>query len=203
MQSTQSFPLKWPFGRERTKDYQRQKSTFKTPESKSTSELIRQLKLMGASNVVISTNLATYERNGIQIPYVDQKKMQEDPGAAVYFTWKGEQYAFACDKWKNVYDNIQALNKTVEAIRGLERWGTGDMVKAAFSGFKEIGEPAAGPDCWSVLGIPKTKSVAAINEAYRAMAPRCHPDTGGSTAAMQHLNDARAKAMEYASNPHL
>jgi hypothetical protein len=42
---------------------------------------------------------------------------------------------FACDRWDSVADNVQAIRKTIEALRGIERWGTGDMVQRAFAGF--------------------------------------------------------------------
>lgn len=42
---------------------------------------------------------------------------------------------FACEKWQDVYGNIYAIGKTIEALRGIERWGTGDMVEQAFTGF--------------------------------------------------------------------
>ena len=58
---------------------------------------------------------------------------------------------FACDKWRDVYDNIYAIGKTIEALRGIERWGTGDMVEQAFTGFVALPSPKSP---WEILGVP-------------------------------------------------
>jgi hypothetical protein len=65
------------------------------------------------------------------LPYAN-RRAPSDTGAAVYFSYKGRQMCFACDKWQDVYDNIYAISKTIEALRGIERWGAGDMVEQAF-----------------------------------------------------------------------
>jgi hypothetical protein len=64
-------------------------------------------------------------------PYVGQRI--SDSGAAVYFTRKGRDQCIACDKWDSVRDNLHAIGKTIEALRGIDRWGTGEMVDAAFA----------------------------------------------------------------------
>lgn len=75
---------------------------------------------MSAKSVVISSNIETYVRGGQRIPYAGQPN-PSDPGVAVYFQWNGEAYSLACDRWKKAEGNMQALRKTVAAMRGLER----------------------------------------------------------------------------------
>src|SRR5262245_54177038 len=70
-------------------------------------------------------------------------------GSAVYFTHKGRQMCFACDRWDKMEDNLHAVSKTIEALRGIERWGTGEMVQQAFTGFVAL--PGNSP--WEVLGL--------------------------------------------------
>jgi hypothetical protein len=98
--------------------------------------------------------------------------------------------AFACDQWDKVEDNILAIAKAIEAIRGIERWGTGDMVEAAFAGFVFL----PSPDDWrSELGHPKTRAEA--EAAYRQRSRTAHPDVpGGSHERMARLNRAREAA---------
>src|SRR5687767_3722409 len=122
---TESLPLSWPLGRERAPKYSRKSAASKTTPGRARDEMLHQLKLLGARDVVIYTNVATYRRAGHDIPYADQTGSKEDPGVAVYYMWKGDEYALAYDKWNSVTDNMQALNKTIDAIRGIERWGTG------------------------------------------------------------------------------
>ena len=80
-------------------------------------------------------------------------------------------------------------------LRGIERWGSADMVEQAFSGF--VGLPAPSKTEWwrEVLGLPAGPVTAAeIDAAFRARAAAAHPDTGGSDVAMANLNRARADA---------
>jgi hypothetical protein len=196
---TEAFPLQWPVGRERTSGYSRKSAPFKTTPGRARDELLHQLKLLGARDVVISTNVATYFRGGQEIMYADQSAAKHDPGVAVYYTWKGDQYCFACDKWNSVTDNIQALMKTVDAIRGIERWGTGEMVKAAFSGFKALPQPAeTNPmDWYAILELSKNRIITEtdIKEAYRKKAMVCHPDRGGNPQEFARLHNAYLEAM--------
>ena len=179
---TETFPLSWPIGRDRTSSYLRKQAKFNTTPGRARDELLHELKLLGASNVVISSNVATYRRGGQDIMYADQSAAKEDPGVAVYYSWRGEQYALACDRWTTVKDNLQALNKTVEAIRGIERWGTGEMMRAAFAGFKQL-PPAAGASgrpWWEVLEVAKNAPWWRVEDVYRAARAAAHPDAGGS-----------------------
>lgn len=188
---TESYPLKWPLGRERTSSWQRKPAPFKTTPGRARDELLAELKRMGATNVVISSNVETYTRGGQTIMYANQTASKEDPGVAIYFTWKGDQYSLACDKWNNVTDNLQALNKTVDAIRGVERWGTGEMMKAAFAGFKELPEMNIKVETWwETLGIYPLAKENEIREAYRRKVMIVHPDKGGTTDLFNKVKNA-------------
>jgi hypothetical protein len=118
----------------------RKSGAFKTIPGCARDEMLHQLKLLGARDVVISTKVANYGRAGQDIPYADQSSAKDDPGVDVYYTWKCDQYVLACDIWNSVIDNMQTLNKTVDAIGGIERWGIGEMMCAAFAGFKALPE---------------------------------------------------------------
>jgi len=196
---TEAFPLKWPLGRERHSKYSRKPAPFKTTPGRARDELLHELKLLGARDVVISSNVATYRRGGQDIMYADQSASKEDPGVAVYYTWKGEQYALACDRYTTVTDNLQALNKTVNAIRGIERWGTGEMMKAAFSGFKALPEQSTSEVVWyEVLEVSPKANKAQVKEAYRKKAMECHPDRGGSTEKFNRVQTAYQQGLAVA-----
>ncbi len=47
----------------------------------------------------------------------------DDRGVAVYFTHLRRSMCFTCDKWDQVEDNLYAIVKTIETLRGIERWG--------------------------------------------------------------------------------
>lgn len=182
---TEAYPLHWPEGRKRTESWKRQRSKFSTGFGASVNIVIVELRRLGAMNSVVSTNVAL-RRDGL--PLASAKRV-DDTGAAVYFTYKGKQTCFACDRWDKVEDNIYAIAKTIEAMRGIARWGTGDMLDAAFNGFAAL--PA--PNDWrSVLG--NVHSVAEVENRYREKARALHPDAGGSHEQMSELNQARDAA---------
>src|SRR3712207_8918795 len=47
---------------------------------------------------------------------------------------KGEKRVLACDKWDRIADTIHAIAKTIEATRGIERWGS-VTTEQAFAGY--------------------------------------------------------------------
>ena len=186
---TQAYPLHWPAGWPRTK--RPIASAFRVTFAEARDDLQKELRLMDARYMVISTN-HTLRRDGL--PYANQPA-PDDCGVAVYFEWKGRQMAFACDKWDNVRANLRAIGKTVENLRGIERWGASDMMERAFSAFEALPAPKS---CWDELGIDENASRADIQDAYRDKAKRVHPDHGGSASAMAALNAARAEALKHA-----
>lgn len=179
---TESWPLHWPEGRARTPDYRREPSRFNTSFGIAVQEVLREVARLGGRLPVISTNVPL-RRDGL--PLANAKRIT-DPGVAVYFTYRDRQMCFACDRWTKVEDNIWAIAKTINAMRGIARWGTGDMLAAAFTGFTAL-PPSSKP--WrTVLGDVRTRDDA--ERRYRVLALRAHPDTGGSSAAMAELNAA-------------
>lgn len=177
-----AFPLAWPMGKPRNRSPQR--SRFDVSFARSRDELVKEISMLGGSLPVLSTNIPL-KRDGL--PYAGQKE-PEDRGVAVYFILKKQQMCFACDRWDKVGDNIQAIRHTIAALRGIERWGTGDMVQQAFNGFLALPSQS---DPYDVLGVSKTASQEQIDAAFKQKAKLAHPDLGGSVEAMQRLNDAR------------
>ena len=91
-----------------------------------------QLDLMDATNVVVTTT-SELRRDGR--PYANQRISDT---ALRFISQKGREQAIACDKWDSIRDNRRAVAETIEALRGIERWGTGEIVDAAFQGFTAI-----------------------------------------------------------------
>lgn len=187
--SVEAYPLQWPDGWPRTKSPQR--SRFQVSLRVARDELVEEIRRLGGRSVVISTNLKV-RLDGL--PYATQR-MPDDPGVAVYFTLKGRQQCIPCDRWSKVQDNLQAIRKTVEALRGLERWGAKHMVDAAFRGFEAL-PGTSEQDWWRVLGFDGPQATReSIRDRYRELVRLRHPDKGGSHEEMQRLNDAYAAAL--------
>lgn len=187
-----NYPLYWPPGWPRTEDPQR--ARFNTSGESARNILFNELRLLGATNIVISSN-AQLRRDGL--PYVGQRL--DDCGVAVYFDLNGENQCVPCDKWSRLDDNIQAVRKTIEALRGLERWGAKEMVNAAFRGFKalpgaiEVGE-ATVRVWWEVLQVDPKADWEVISSAFRQLAKKTHPDSGGNSYAFQEVQRAFKEA---------
>jgi hypothetical protein len=184
-----AFPLYWPEGVKRTT--YRTRSKFKTGLGAAREELLNELKLLRTTNVVISTNLSLRTDNGLF--RIDDRRLA-DPGVAVYFRLKNQPRAMSCDRWDELASNIHALALSIEAMRGIERWGSSDMVERAFTGFTAL--PPAEHDWRAVFGLasPSSPRLDLVKDAYRALALKAHPDRGGSTEAMARLNAAMEAA---------
>lgn len=149
-----------------------------------------EVRLLGGSAVVVSSNLRLRQDG---FPYSDQRQ-PEDVGIAVYFTDSaGRQKCFAVDIWDKAEHNLKAIIFTIEALRGIERWGGGDMVEAAFAGFTALPPGPARPARWAwwdVFGMAASASTEQVLARRRELALELHPDKGGSHEAMAELNEA-------------
>lgn len=192
MGNVEAFPLCWPAGRLRSKFAE--SSRFDTSATKAYSLLTGELKRMGATQIIVSSNVPLKGDGTIRL---DREPV--DAAVAVYFTRDKKQMVFACDKYDLIRDNILAIAKTIEALRGIERWGSSDMMERAFSGFKAL-TSSTEREWWEVLfGASQRPSLCdkdTIESAYRVQARKVHPDTaGGSHDAMAELNKAREQAL--------
>lgn len=182
---TEAFPLHWPDGWPRTDAWRRTSAPFKVAPTQARKEMMDELQRLGAREIVVSSDQPVNRDGSISLV----KRAISDPGVAVYFKRKGVQLVLACDKYAALHDNIRAIGKTVEAMRGIERWGASDLLDRAFTGFTALPAPE---QWWQVLGVPPTATAAEINAAYRRLAVDAHPDRkGGSDADMARLNIAR------------
>lgn len=119
-----------------------------------------------------------------------------DPGAALFFTYQGEPVALACDRWNRVADNIAALAKHIEAMRGMDRWGVG-TVKQLFTGYVALPAPE---QWWNVLDVDRNADRKTVRVAFIRASEKAHPDKpGGGSAAMMRVNlawDAAQRDLE-------
>ena len=140
----EAYPLYWPEGRKRLTQWERSAAKFEATFARARDNIVREVQLLVGKysklDVIISTNIPL-RRDGL--PLANYRTV-DDTGVAVYFTYKKRQMCFACDRWLKIEDNMQAICKTIEALRGVARWGTGDMMEAAFT---DLGHKAPA-SCW-------------------------------------------------------
>lgn len=201
------YPLEWPAGWIRNRS--RRHADFRmTREDRSstgevrkrsspvnmaaaTERLERQLDALGAKDPVLSTNVSLSLRG---VPRGDEKP--SDPGAAVYFRFRGKATVLACDRYFRVADNIAALAAHIDALRRIERYGVG-TIEQALAGYKAL--PADTAANWrAVFGFPKEAqpTLDQLDSAFKDAAKVHHPDLGGSDMEMAHLNRARDYALQ-------
>jgi hypothetical protein len=195
--SAQAYPLQWPTGWPRASH--RQRATFgqagargwkeALTVAKARQRLSEELDRLGARYVTLSTNI---ELRLDGLPRSNQAE-PSDPAAAVYFQLGGKDIALACDKWDRVADNIAAIAKHIEAMRGMDRWGVG-TARQAFAGYEALPAPKA---WWEILGLSGPRaSKDEVAAAYRRASQEAHPDRpGGSHDRMAAVNAARDEAM--------
>lgn len=223
-ETVERYPLAWPSGWRRTPASARRDASFRelvegprgtdgsiTKRERAVgmptavARLESQLEKLGADGPTLSTNIKLNLRG---VPYADQKPV--DPGAAVYFRFKGRATVLACDSYRTVAANIAALAAHIDALRRIERYGVG-TIEQALAGYKAL--PADTAANWrAVFGFSADArpSLVELDTAFKRMAREKHPDSGGSEGDMLHLNRARdyaraelqartARAQDYAS----
>lgn len=190
--TAQAYPLHWPLGRPRSSI--NRDAAFRDGNvggrrvsiSIAYERLQTELDALGAGSVILSTNIELRldgrPRGGSGEPV--------DRGAALYFNLRGKDTVLACDRWDRVADNVVAIAKHIEALRGMDRWGVGTL-EQAFAGYQALPAPE---QWWQVLGCQAETPLATVEQVYRKLALKAHPDHGGSDAAMARLNAALAQA---------
>lgn len=196
-------PLQWPPRLQRTKPGDRQRSRFGGRGGRDTlspfatgKDVCIELSRLGASTWVITSNLPSRGPEGV--PLADAPR-GDDPGIAVWFEYRRVERAIACDRWYRPEENLQAIAKSIEAMRGLERWGVADVMVNVFTGFAAALPPGAQvePDVrpWrDVLGgswpagLDPADMLALAKARHRRMMESEHLDAGGSSERMLELN---------------
>lgn len=158
---------------------------------------MEQLRLMGLCrpDIIISTNLKC-RLDGL--PYANQKE-PPDPGVSVWWrkqTKKGHR-VIAIDIYDRAADNLYAIGKTLEAMRGIERWGGGEILERTFTGFTALPAPdghEVKDDTWAmdVLGATGSETNGELKNLWKAARWRAHPDKGGSVEQFQRVQEAAA-----------
>jgi hypothetical protein len=192
------WPLEWPAGWKRTPRYSRKRAAFATNKvttgrlsvSIATDRLQGELDRLGARRATLSTNVSL-RLDGR--PRSDEEP--QDPGASIWFQFRGKATVLACDKWDRVADNIAALAAHIDALRRIERYGVG-TIEQALAGYKALPADTAA-DWRAVFGFTKDSrpTLDQVDSAYKAAARAKHPDVGGSDVEMMHINRARDYAL--------
>lgn len=191
MPRVEAFPLHWPEGWPRAKF--REAGRFSMSLAAARDDLLRELDLMRAVGVVISSN-AVLRKDGLPAA---KQPYTYDPGVAVYFrTHDKQDRCVPCDRWTTIEANLRAIGLTISAIRGIERWGTPGMVDALFRGFAALPPSTTPrPKHWTaILDVPATATVEEIDQAFRRKTRQHHPDLGGNPETYLEILEGYSQA---------
>jgi DnaJ domain len=209
----QASPLLWPFAQGRVPPGRRAAARFKVTLAESRNDLLRELSLLGAKNIVISSNLELMH-NGL--PYANSRE-PEDPGIAVYFdrktrvpngsycngvvtsgfTEESRPFVIACDSYTRAAHNLRAVGVTVAALRSIARHGASGLLEQAFTGFAALPPAGSVKPWWEVLGLDVDATANEVRAAFLTLSKIHHPDvTGGDHGRMSEINEAYRQAKE-------
>ncbi len=214
----EAFPLCWPEGWPRTPAHLRERGDkFVTRQieglnSWTTSRpitfgrarrlLVDELGRLKATGFVMSSNIRLRQDG---MPHASEAERRlDDPGIAIYFTYKGRPMVMAADRYSSTAANVRSLGLAIEAMRQLERHGGGQMMERAFAGFTALPPPEGSRPkrpWWDVLRYPADPaergflSIPEVEARWRFMAKKLHPDQGGDADAMAELNQAKEDAV--------
>jgi hypothetical protein len=202
---TQAYPLHWPQGwpktppHKRTYNWQLNRATLDS----SRHHLYDQLRMLGATQVVLSTNIPLRKDGEF---YANKMPDDHEVGVAVYFQLRGKPMAMARDCYNDIAQNLRSLGLAIEHLRGLDRHGGASMLERAFAGFASLPPPEGSTREPAVEwrqelgpvpeGMEDFEVLAIVEARYRAKAKNAHSDQGGSDAVMIRLNLAIAQARQ-------
>ena len=113
----------------------------------------------------------------------NQRIYAGDPGVAVWWIdRRGQLKVLACDKYDRLADNMRAIFYTLEAMRGMERWGAYTAEQAAEGARARALPPPHDPEAEARLhwrdvlglgpehtnGLPKADQLVIAEARYRA-----------------------------------
>lgn len=189
----EAYPLNWPYDYPRSKN--RLRGRFRTTFARARDGVVAEIKRLGGKNAIISTNIPL-KLDGM--PYATFRPL-EDTGVAVYFTFKNNSTVLCCDKWLHVEDNLYAVQLTIEAMRGMDRWGCSEMLNRIFTGFKALADPNQQHRHWTeIFGATLLDSYEKVKSIYREKCMECHPDKPtGSAEKFHELQNAWKEFEKY------
>lgn len=187
----------WP--REETRD--RKRSRFRSGWSDTVELLKRELRMIGARNVVIQLDLREEDIRLDGLPRANARP--SSPRVIISCETADGPLSFPCDTWDHWQDNVRAIALTLEHLRAIDRYGV-TRHREQYRGWKALppaGETSTTMTTVQAAGFVSLHCVYIATEilcdasvwraAYREAAQRLHPDRGGSIDDFQTLQAAK------------
>lgn len=199
------YPLRWPawlgasVRTERTRSQTSMRTSFR--------DIIRLVQELGGVELRVTTNCTDEEWD---------KRSPRPNGAPAVAAWfrnprSGKVFCVACDRWEDLTGNMRAIVRVLEAWVEIGKVTSQAVFNLVVNTFAEPGtgwgqnrnkpepepkpepkpQPQTGPRMWYVvLGVSPSATPDDVDEAYRKLARKHHPDRGGDEATMKEINNA-------------
>lgn len=184
----------------------RQASPFRTGWTQALDLLEAEYDALDGSELVIEVDVREQDIRNDGLLRANARP--EHPGVRVAFESTRGPLLFACDRyeahtWQKMTSwqaNVYAIAKTMEALRAVERWGAAETHEQ-YAGYRQIAGPgaqAALPPMVVLREVLEVNGVDVTGMTPEQMVRRArrvtHPDSGGSAAEWNAVNEA-ARAM--------
>lgn len=175
----------------------RQRAPFKAHATRLWDLLDRELWKISAREVTLSGYFKArdFKRDGGI--YADARP--SEPGIILEFVKGKDRMRFSCDKFPAWLDNVDAIARSLEALRMMDRYGV--MAGQQYEGFKAI--PAKTTETMSQAeALALLASLSGVSEtlirvdgeqllgAVRRARAKAHPDAGGSSELFHQVQRA-------------
>jgi len=187
----------WPpqFGRTPASERKRT-SKFSVTFSRAIDDIKQELlDRVGADDWRVSTAAPHRTRDGR--PYADARP--DDPAVVVRWSKDGEQFAVACDRYKDWRDNARAIGLYIREKRKMSdrpvTTGQSEFATARLPSGNEDAIVTAAPDGTreephEVLGVAPDAPDSVVEAAARQLRKEHHPDQGGNVEQFKRVNEA-------------
>lgn len=192
---------RWP-GKQ-TASYARRRAAFRVGYAQRLEALDAELAKLGAKDIIIEAEFEAREIRNDGWP----RSTARPKGPAIIVSFKSDKgpLSFPCDTYTGWEDNLYAIALALEALRAVDRYGVTRQAEQ-YRGWAQLPPPAAERKAfadraaaaewlWVVSGTNYRPDLLLaggdpLAAAYRMAAKKLHPDSGGTTAEFQKLQDA-------------
>jgi hypothetical protein len=184
---------------ERPKSILNRRAIFKSSYAATLSLLEREMRHLSAQNVVIQAGFTREQVRNDGWPRSGARPSH--PAVVVSFRSRGKDLSFPCSTYRSHEDNLRAIALSLEALRGVNRYGV-TQNEEQYKGWAQLPPPTPAQkmsrfdaciflqsnsdvDAGSIGAFSKSR-----DEAYRQAARRLHPDAGGNHEQFVRLQEA-------------
>jgi hypothetical protein len=169
---------KWPG--EKHSPYKRKKAPFGVTYARLLDDLERELKHLGARDIIIQAYLKRDQIRNDGWPRSSERPFE--PGIVLSFlNRENQEIAFPCDTYKKWESNLRAISLTLTALRAIDRYGVSQHAEQ-YKGWAKLPpapvkmSPAEAMTFLRLHSEIEPAGKASLEAAFRAAARKLHPD---------------------------